>query len=241
MDRAPRVDQLPHVEDQKTNNKKNMRKIGHYSYNMLGGPDSTNEEKFAAACLHRSRFHRDDPAPSEYLDLPTTFDQVRMIIKPKPREYTIGSMLDAALDINLGKGLAQRRLNMIGESEGIACVANTPARFRRLRQSAMLVSSLGDIKKHRLLAKKGRAAISASKQAGKRAAAALEAPIRALLEREDILPWGPKKKITITIPVLKTYLTKHKLLKLLPKVFTRTRAHTAHKHTHHVFTDSTHS
>lgn len=208
------------VVDQKQQNKINMRDVGNFSYNLLGAPELSNTEKFKAACLHRSRFHRDDPGPSGYLDLCASPDQERLIFNVTAREYTIGAMLDGAIDINVGKGLSQRKLNLLGENEGMACVSNTPDRLRRLRQSSTLSASIEALKLSRMQAKKSRAAVKASKAALVSTTSATELPIVALLTEESILPWGPAGKQTskITIPPLKAYLKRHKLTKLLPNV-----------------------
>jgi hypothetical protein len=109
-------------------NKLNMRDVGHSSYDKLGRPGLSPEEQFKAMCRHRSRFARDDPLPSRGLHLMHSADQERRIFNVTARDFSIGAMLDGALLINAGKRHAARTINLLGESEGVACIVNDPKR-----------------------------------------------------------------------------------------------------------------
>lgn len=102
-------------------------------------------------------------------------DQERHILAVSTRDFSIGAMLDVALDVNIGKGLAARTLNLLGEVEGVACIANDPERMRRLRQARNISQTLVIMKRRRLKdreeikkQKGGRTAAKEAKRAAER-------------------------------------------------------------------------
>jgi uncharacterized membrane protein YgcG len=182
---------LPQVVlPQREQNKESMRDVGNYSYRITGKPGLPPQKQFEAACQFRARFAGKEAVPSSYLDLAFTPDQERVIFKISARDFSIGALLDTALDFNLGKGLAQRKINLLGELEGMACIVNTPERQRMLHQANQLGVSLAALKlSKREHAKKTHIERGVAK-ARKAAKNALESPIIALLTAAAVLPHG---------------------------------------------------
>jgi hypothetical protein len=128
-------------------NKQAMAAKDLHSYSILGDPSKakTNYEKFQAACKHRN-LHAPGANISAHLDVNVSEGQRHAIFKVDARAFSLGAILKSALDVNVGKGLAARKLNMLGEIDGVACITNSPARLRRLKQAVMLATSIEQIK-----------------------------------------------------------------------------------------------
>jgi hypothetical protein len=224
LDRAAEAGMLssdppPRPVSQLEQNKLNMRDVGHSSYNKLGRPGLSPEEQFKAMCRHRSRFARDDPLPSRGLHLMHSADQERRIFNVTARDFSIGAMLDGALLINAGKRHGARTINLLGESEGVACIVNDPKRLLLLQQAATLSESMASLLQSRAAAKEDKGAGRAKKAAAKLTSEAAELPILQLLKSDGVLPWGAAPgSLKLTLPPLKRYIAKHKLQRLLPKV-----------------------
>lgn len=216
------ISNLPVKKTQKQDNKDNMAKLGLESYDLLGGltEDSSFEEKtatFKKMCKHRSRFEGN--LPSAYLMLRVEPDQERRIFQANARDLSIGSFLDAALDVNLGKGLASRKLNMLGEIEGVASIVNSPDGIRRRFQARQLAETVEAIKLSKQQHSNNKKLNKQVSAATRKTKLATEAPIVKLLTDCQILPWIVKGKPSnnLTIPPLKKFLAQHKIVKFLPK------------------------
>jgi hypothetical protein len=126
------VSKAPRQIAQEEKNKRALAATGLGSYKILGD-GKTVEEKWQTACLHRRRF-ADHAQASPYLDLAISPVQQKHILEVDARTFGIGQVLKSACDVNVGKGLAVRKLNMLGEIEGVACITNNPARLRTLNR-----------------------------------------------------------------------------------------------------------
>jgi hypothetical protein len=188
-----------------------MAVIGHHNYNFRGPPGLTGEALFKAMCKHRSRLKGN--SVSSHADLAISPDQERHILTVTARDLSIGAMLDAALDINIGKGLATRKLNLLGEVEGVACIANDPERLRRLRQARNIGEAVASIKLSRLKKKEEKKKDKSGRSAAKEAKRAAERPLLLFLREEELLTSNEKK---ITLPPLKALIQKYKLSKYVP-------------------------
>jgi hypothetical protein len=136
-----------------------------------------------------------------------------------PRDFSIGAMLDGALAINAGKRHAARTINLLGESEGVACIVNVPKRLLLLQQAATLSESMASLLQSRAAAKVGKGAGRAKKAAAKQASEAEETPVVQLLKDDGVLPWGAAPgSLKLTPPPLNQYIKKHKLKRLPPGV-----------------------
>jgi hypothetical protein len=194
---------------QKQKNAQSMIDVGHHSYNFKGAPGLKGEALFKAMCLHRSRLSG-NTFSARCGDLAISPDQEIHILTLKSKDVGVGAMLDAALDVNIGKGLATRKLNMIGEVDGVACIANDPLRMRRLRQVVNITSSIEDIKAGRAKLKQAQKAEKVKGKAAKQAKRDAELPLLSLFHDEELLEEGNDK---ITLPVLLSFVAKHSLAK----------------------------
>lgn len=135
-------------------------------------------------------------------------DQQKEILTVDARSFALGEILKSALDVNVGKGLAARKLNMLGEIEGVACITNSPARMRRLHQAVMLATSIEAIKMGKKRSREEKKQKKEAKAITKMARLVQEAPIRVLL--------GLPPNTTVTGKAMLEYIQKMKLV--LPKV-----------------------
>ena len=113
---------------QEQTNKERVANAGLGSYKLFG-ESRCPKERFKHACLHRSRFAGNKL--STHLDLHITPCQERIIMEANSLDFSIGSFLSSGLDVNIGKRLSSRQLNLLGEIDGVACIANSPERLRR--------------------------------------------------------------------------------------------------------------
>ena len=94
--------------------------------------------------------------------------------------------MNCALDHNLGKNLAARKMNMLGEVDGLACIVNDPKRLRKVKQASMLSSTIASIKVDRQVEKKVRNAAREVKEIMNAAKTAAVLPVVDLLNSEGI-------------------------------------------------------
>jgi hypothetical protein len=207
-------------------NRKSMESVGNGSYSRLGPAESSNKEKFEHAIRHRNRMlgqsdnNTTHCLPSAHLDLCITTDN-KKIMELTARDLSIGAMMTGAIKVNMGKGLAARKLNLLGEIDGVACIVNCPDRLRRLKQAGLLSTSFDALNLARETARTTRAAAKSAKDATRKAASEVQAPIIDLLRAAGLWPWAPpgkKPSSSITIAVLTAYLKKHHLSKEIPAV-----------------------
>ena len=173
---------------QKDQNRDNMANVGLGSYQMFGGLKFNScclgkpaDEKICQACFdqrtkkgglldkacqYRSRFAGN--TPSSHLLLCHSSDQERTVFNLNARDLSIGSFLDCALDVNVGKGLASRKLNMLGLIDGVAEIVNSEDGLRRRRQAAQFAESLESMKlskrEHKLHQKQKKQGKAATRQ-----------------------------------------------------------------------------
>ena len=210
-------------KSQKLINKEAMAALGNHSYSILGGAHLTQEEQFAHACQHRQRFesakHKTHIVkPSVYLDLEISKDQ-QNLMDVDAKDFGIGAMLAGGLDQNLGKGLAARKLNFLGEFEGLACIANDPKRVNRLKQLVALTSSIEMLKLIRKEDQKQTKHLKEAKMAEKEAKKALLAPIIAILTEYGF--WNNVAegiKGSVTIRLLTKFLQATSIYAYVPPV-----------------------
>jgi hypothetical protein len=223
--------QLDKEQDQRSRNKNKLSEVGNFTYNIHGRhghtDDKTGEptvaqlEKFASMCLHCNRFG--SGIPSAFLDLEISPDQERNVLQLSARDMSIGAMLNSALDFNIGKGLAARKLNQLGEIDGVGCITNSPERLRRLRQAANLARGLEETKLSRAKERKRKAVEKKAIVETREASKARDAPIIALLTKDGLWPppssvAGQRSRSSLTISTLMAYLKKHSLDNHLPRV-----------------------
>jgi hypothetical protein len=204
-----KIAEAPLMLPQETVNKQAMAVKDLHSYSILGDPAKakTNDEKFQAACKHRN-LHAPGASISPHLDVNVSDDQRRAIFKVDARAFSLGAILKSALDVNVGKGLAARKLNMLGEIDGVACITNSPDRLRRLKQAVMLATSIEQIKLGKQKNKAEKKKKKENKAKAKKDQLERERPIAALLD----LP--PDTKVTAI--AMKAYLSEKNIT--LPKV-----------------------
>ena len=198
-------------EPQRLINKRRVANAGLDSYKFSDSALAP-KERFKQMCLHRSRFAGNNL--SDHLDICTSPDQERIILKANARDLSIGSFLDSALDANVGKGLASRKLNLLGEIDGMACIVNSPERLRRLRQARHLQSALGGIKQTKATERKRKKAKKQADAERKSASDAIERPIIELLENAG---YQMNARGTFTNTILIKFLRENKLFCHLPK------------------------
>jgi hypothetical protein len=211
LDRAAEAGMLssdppPRPISQLEQNKLNMRDVGHSSYNKL----RSNLKPCAATdrVSHTTTLFRPEACTS------CTRQNKNVESSTSPR-----AMLDGALLINAGKRHAARTINLLGESEGVACIVNDPKRLLLLQQAATLSESMASFVQSRAAAKEDEGAGRAKKASAKLTSEASELPILQLLKSDGVLPWGAAPgSLKLTLPPLKRYIAKHKLQRLLPKV-----------------------
>ena len=228
---------------QKELNRDNMVKLGLGNYDIFGGhaflpccigkKDGSKgceacykqrlEVALPNACLYRSR-NSDGTGgntPSSHLELAVSLDQERMIFKPNARDLSIGSFLSGALDVNLGKGLASRKLNLLGSIDGVAEIVNSEEGCLRRRQAAILSTSIETIKQLKRSYKNRKKMNSQVKAATRQQKLEQDTPVIKLLTDAKVLPWvvqGGKPSNHLTIPPLIQFLTQFKLEAYLPIV-----------------------
>jgi hypothetical protein len=197
-----------------------MQGVNNHSYSRFGGPGLTNREKYIKACQSRSREFGN--ILSSHIDVEISPDQQREILKACPRSLTIGAMMGGALDINLGKGLAQRKFNLIGELEGMACIANSAARIKRLRQAATLETAQEALKLARKNERASKKGAKIAQAARKKAEQEEISPILELLQQAGHIPEDATK---LLVAPMKAYLKDNditkEMLPKVPKVFNR--------------------
>ena len=95
----------------------------------------------------RKRSINDEPGinGSAYLDLQIGVDQ-NIILNPSPEDFAIGTLLKDASSGAVGRKLASRKINILGEQVGACCVANDPERLRNLKQGLNLASAIEEAK-----------------------------------------------------------------------------------------------
>mmetsp|Transcript_39631 Transcript_39631/g.77985 ORF Transcript_39631/g.77985 Transcript_39631/m.77985 type:complete len:306 (+) Transcript_39631:277-1194(+) len=218
---------------QKDANRESMVPADLRSYDMFGGVQFNacceNKEKvcesclaqryqaFKNACLYRSRFTGNKRDKSSLLFVSP--HQERSFFDANARDLSIGAFLDIALDVNLGKGLASRKLNLLGEIDGVAGIVNSEEGLRRRRQAAALATSLESMKVSQRREKIKRKQAREAKTAKKKQKLDMEAPVEALLTKAGVLPWvvpGQLPSNQITIPPLKAFLDQHGIQRLVP-------------------------
>ena len=213
--RSKIIEQTPKLPQTEIN-KKAMVANGLHSYAMLGAPGLSTKEKWEAVLRYRARFAGN--TPSSYLALEVTTLQSQTLLKMSAKELSIGSFLSSGLDINIGKKLAARKLNMLGEIEGLSCVANGEERLKRLKQAANLGSAIEEMKIAKLNYKKEKAAAKKAQQMEKAALALSEKPITDLLQADGL--WPPPGGVAgsrVTVKPMLEFLTKHNIRAPKPK------------------------
>lgn len=222
-------------QSQKEQNRASMVRVGLASYDIFSGQTFTScckdkdvvcdvcfqqrEAAFSEVCLQRSR--NAGNTPSKSLLLCASPDQERAIFAANARDVSIGAFLDSALDVNLGKGLASRKLNLLGEIDGVAGIVNSEEGLRRRRQAAQLARSLEAIKLSKQQLKNRQKKDKQVKAAARKEKLQKEAPIFKLLTESGVLPWvvpGKAPSNQITVNALKKYISDHRISGFLPRV-----------------------
>lgn len=85
-------------------------------------------------CQYRSRFKGNDATGFLAAGVEVTSQQQQKYFNPIANDTKIGAILQGPLQVVVGKGLSSRKLNSLGEIDGVACIANSEERVMRLHQ-----------------------------------------------------------------------------------------------------------
>lgn len=97
-------------------------------------------------CQHRSRFKGNDATGFLAAGVEFTSQQQQKYFTPIANDTKIGAILQGPLQVVVGKGLSSRKLNSLGEIDGVACIANSEERVMRLHQRQQLEGMVATLK-----------------------------------------------------------------------------------------------
>jgi hypothetical protein len=112
-----------------------------YLYGRLA--NETQQEYFSRLCLKRSL--------SGPFKIPSTIDATKdqiSLFSPTPSQLTTGALLREA-NTNFGAQMGLRRLNCLGEVDGLCRTANSEPRVAKLVQAATLAATVGALLKEK--------------------------------------------------------------------------------------------